>query len=203
MWIYRPFLHKSYYVDFIQFEAFIASRGVGASEFWVGPKEEAPDFATGQYRAQVEYTAERYADTGPLTCSRMWMGGKRIEIRSRLGIALNLLTYLFDQPAHLDQLSDLDPHQALDQALSSLGLAREGLITIKVAAYESGSHIAPNATGWNLYLVEDYGEVVPIADCELAAPLAFVLYAQEQRQQSDISSRIVEFIPDNAAALLS
>ncbi len=135
--------------------------------------------------------------------SYLYMSGKQVRITSRLSTALTLLAFMFDSHANLQRLSALDPELPASEAVEALDVRYANFLTPKVGQYLPGEHLASTRSIWRYYLVEDYGEVVPLADCQLAAPLVAGAWADQETERMNLSSRLAKFNPPNSAEIIA
>lgn len=170
---------------------------------WVGPSDMLDATTMQRSNICIAYSTTSYEDTGPLAVTYLQMRGKQVQLVSRISTALNLLAFAYDAPTNLLGLTAFDPDVLPLEACNTFGIRYEDFFTPKVGQYLPGTYLAAKGSVWRYYLVEDYGEIVPLADCELAAPLVARAWIDREIQRTDLSTRLAKFIPPNAPELLA
>ena len=200
---WTPTLNRYDLVRFIRYERFLTSKAISPDVIWVGPDEALPPIDTQSSRIYVAYSASGRDKVGPRAVTYLRMNGVGVQISSDLHNALTLLAFLYDDPSNMRTFAELDPRLPASEAVRMLGLHYANFLTPKVGQYLPGEHLAKAGSVWRYYLVEDYGEVVPLADCELATPLVARAWADQEAQRTDLASRLAKFNPPDSAQIIA
>lgn len=188
-------------VDFMQLERFLTSRGAGENDYWLAPVARKAPAATDAMPVVVSFDGSSYADGGAAAKMSLRLQGRSVEVLCGLPTATRLLTYVFDEAENQRMLTHLDPDASAGAAAAFLNIDA-GFERPVVGAYRSGDWIAPVESGWQLFMVEDYGAIARIANSSIVAPLVYLLAMRAAANAGELAERVAAFIPSNSAAII-
>jgi hypothetical protein len=181
-----------------QYAKFVSALNSNPDSIVVAPENDKSLAEREGHELSVSYTKLPWKDKNYQARLIMRLRHDVITYSTSLFRALSFAAFHLEDRARIDSASRLNFHASGKIVAAQLGFDPETIIKPDVGTWMSGHYVAPADGRFLGFLVDTYGEIVPLVEADEIGIVLYWLWVSDQITAVDLSSRLAPFFPHDA-----